>query len=94
MTNLWSNAKSNNEVYNMNDYIVTKDKPIEIMTTLFCEIRLFKNLETNRIVGELYVDSSFFGDFCLTERGMACCPDDEDWKMFFEEQFKDWKVKS
>ena len=75
----------------MTEYVVTKEIPLEIETTLPCEIRLFKNLTTGKIVGELYVDYNFFGDFTLNERGLACCPDDPEWRKFFEDQFNDYK---
>ena len=74
----------------MSEYEVTKSRIIEIMTRVPAEIRLFKNLETGRICGELIVDYSFFGDFDLVGSGLDCLPNDPDWKKFFEDQFNDF----
>lgn len=74
----------------MSKYEVTKSEVLEIMTRIPAEIKLFKDLKTGRIVGELMIDSQFFGDFNLNDRDLACCPDDPLWKMFFEDQFKDF----
>jgi len=60
------------------------------MTRIPAEIKLFKNLETGRIVGELIVDYSFFGDFDLKEKDLACRPDEFCWRKFFEKQFDDF----
>lgn len=74
----------------MSEYVVTKTEVIEIMTRVPAEIKLFKNLKTGRICGELMIDYSFFGDFDLEGSGLDCLPNDPEWKRFFEDQFNDF----
>jgi hypothetical protein len=74
----------------MSEYEVTKSEVIEIMTRIPAEIKLFKNLKTGKIVGELMVDYTFFGDFNLERADLDCRPDDPTWKKFFAEQFNDF----
>lgn len=71
----------------MTEYTVTKNKIIEVSTRVPAEIRLFKNLETGKIIGELIIDQAFFGDFNLEDSDIACLPNDATWKPFFEKQF-------
>jgi hypothetical protein len=71
----------------MTDYEVTKQKVIEIVTRLPVEIKLTKNLETNKIVGELIINSTHFGDFDLVGSDMACLPNSTEWKKYFESRF-------
>lgn len=71
----------------MADYIVTKQRVVEIMTRIPAEIKLFKDVETGKIIGELIVDNTMFGDFNLESPDMACTPNDEGWKVFFTKQF-------
>ena len=40
----------------MSEYVVTKSEVLEIMTRVPAEIKLFKDLKTGKIVGELMVD--------------------------------------
>ena len=74
----------------MSEYVVTKSEILEIMTRVPAEIKLFKDLKTGKIVGELMIDSSFFGDFNLERADLDCRPDDPEWRRFFEDQFNDF----
>lgn len=71
----------------MTEYTITKEKILEVMTRIPAEIRLFRNIETGKITGELIIEQAFFGDFNLDESDMACTPNDPTWKTFFEHKF-------
>lgn len=46
----------------MQDIEVTKSKPIELMVSVPAEARIYKNLETDKIIAEIIVDRTFLTD--------------------------------
>lgn len=46
---------------------VTKSKPTEVMTRVDAHGRLYKNLESGKIILEVYVDGTLFHDECLQD---------------------------